>query len=297
PSTGAPIDAFPSEQRLWVFDQAARTITTFIVPGVVAAAFYEDEFRAYAVGKGDINSGSISGHVPNEGNLAVFSPVLTLVKQTVPITGNNVFKDVTSLASGPFVYLANSGGLQVIATCNNAQQGVTPPTNSSTIQFVGGSKNSNTIIAMDATGLDVETVTTSAPAAPFAITPANCQENVSYSNQFFDFGLGAITARQLLVGSNGQHVVVLPAGINKILATVPVVGGTTSSIVLPAGATEALSGSMTPDSNTMWTGVAGTNSVDRINLLANTDDIQLPMTFKKSDGSAAPPNIIAIKPK
>lgn len=289
PTTGAPIDPFPSEQRLWVFDQAASTITTFVVPGVVSATFNEDGFRAYAVGKGDINNA-------NTGNVAVFSPLLTLVTQTVP-AANNVNKDVVTLPSGPFVYLVNSTGLRAIATCNNVTQAAPLPTNSTAIQLVGSVKNSNAIIAMDATGLDVETVTTSAPAAPFAITPANCQENVSYSNQFIDFGLGAITARQLLVASNGSHVVVLPTGINKVLSAVPVPGGALANITLPAGATEALSGAMPPDGNTVWVGTAGTNSVDRINLLTNADDFQLPMTFKKSDGSAAPPNLVAIRPK
>jgi len=286
PSTGTPIDPFPSEQRLWVFDQSSSTITTFIVKGVVAGAFNADTFRAYAVGNGDTNNA-------NQGNVAIFSPIQTLVQQTIP----GVSQDVTTLASGPFVYLANSGGLQVIATCNNVQQGTTPPTNSGTIQLVGSPKNSNTIIAMDSSGLDVETVTTSAPAAPFSITPANCQENVSYSNQFIDFGLGAFTARQLLAPSNGQHVAVFPVGINKVLSAVPIPGGAVAAIPLPAGATEALSGGITPDGTTVWAGIGGTNSVDRINLATGADDIQLPMTFKKSDGSAAPPNLVAIKPK
>jgi hypothetical protein len=66
---------------------------------------------------------------------------------------------------------------------------------------------------------------------------------------------------------------------------------------LPAGATEALSGSMTPDGVFVWAGIAGTNSVDRINLANNLDDIQIPMSFKKSDGSPAPPNLVVIKPK
>jgi hypothetical protein len=88
---------------------------------------------------------------------------------------------------------------------------------------------------------------------------------------------------------------VLPVGINKVFT---VDGGTRFvPISLPAGATEALSGGMAPDGATMWVGVAGTNSVDRINLLSNADDIQIPMTFKKSDGTPAPPNIVAIKPK
>ncbi len=277
PSTNAPIDPFPSEQRVWVFDQSASTITTFVLPGAVAATFDDDLFRAYVVA--------------SNGNIYVLSSVLTTV--TTNIGGSNI--DATTLASGPFVYVANSSGLEVIATCNNVQQGVTPPTNSSTIQFVGSVKNANQIIAMDSTGLDVVTVTTSALTPPVAITPANCPGNVSYSNQFIDFGLGAITAHQLLVGSNGSHVAVFPAGINRVLAAIP--GGGPGSIPLPAGATEALSGGMTPDGSTIWAGIAGTNSVDKINLLSSADEVQIPMTFKKSDGSAAPPNLVAIVPK
>jgi hypothetical protein len=279
PSTNTPIDPFPSEQRVWVFDQSASTITTFVLPGAVAATFDDDAFRAYVVA--------------NNGNVYVLSTVLTTV--TTNIGGSST--DVTPLASGPFVYIANSAGLKVMATCNNVQQAVTPPTNSTTIQLVGSVKNTNQIIAMDSTGLDVITATTSALTPPVAITPANCPGNISYSNQFIDFGLGAITARQLLVGTNGSHVAVFPAGLNKVLTAVPAPGGVVFAIPLPAGATEPLSGSMTPDGNLIWAGIGGTNSVDRINLFNGTDDMQVPMTFKKADGSPAPPNIVAIVPK
>jgi len=288
PATNAPIDPNPSEQRLWIFDQTGSTITTFIVPGVVAAAFDDDAFRAYAVGKGDTNNAG-------NGNVAVFSPVLTLVKQTIP--GVNI--DVAPLASGPFVYLANSngasGGLQAIATCNNVLQSPNVPTNSSTIQLVGSVRNSNTIIAVDTTGVDVENITLNALTAPVALTSANCAPGVSYNNGFVDFGIGPFTARQLLIGSNGAHIAVLPAGINKILTVLNLSGAGVAT--LAPGATEALGGSMTPDGVSLWVGVAGTNSVDRINLANNLDDIQVPMSFKKSDGSPAPPNLVVIKPK
>jgi hypothetical protein len=69
------------------------------------------------------------------------------------------------------------------------------------------------------------------------------------------------------------------------------------SVPLPAGATEALNGSLTPDGATLWVGVAGTNTVDRINLNTNVDEVQIPMSFKKADGSPAPPNLVVIKPK
>jgi hypothetical protein len=285
PGTGAPIDPFPSEQRLWVFNQSANTITTFVVPGVVAAAFDEDGFRAYAIGNGDINNG-------NANNIAVFSPQLTLVKQTIP----GVNKDATTLASGPFTYVANSsGGLEAIATCNNVVQSTSLPTNSTAIQLLGTVKSANQVIAVDSNGVNVETVNITPLSPPLTITSANCQPNVSYSNTFVDFGVGAFTANQLLVAPSGTHIAVLPAGINKIFT---ILNGNNFGVAqLTAGATEALSGGMTPDGTLIWVGVAGTNSVDRINLLNNIDDTQVPMNFKKSDGSAAPPNIVAIKPK
>jgi hypothetical protein len=280
PSTGLPIDPFPSEQRVWVFDKIGNTITTFVVPGAVAANFDDDGFRAYIVA--------------DNGNVYVFSPFLTL--QTFNIGGVNA--DVTQLASGPFAYVVNSAGLQSIATCNNAPQTTNPPTNSTAIQFVKSVRDTNTLVAVDSPGLDIESVNTADLTPPTTITPANCPGIVNYSNTFLDFGVGAFTARQLLVGSAGTHIAVLPAGLNKVLTAVNTNNVfSAGSVSLPAGATEALNGSLTPDGATLWVGVAGTNTVDRINLNSNADEVQIPMTFKKADGSPAPPNLVVIRPK
>ena len=111
-----------------------------------------------------------------------------------------------------------------------------------------------------------------------------------------DFGLGSFTGRQLLVATNGSRAAVLPAGINKVLSAVPS-GGPPSIVNLAAGATEPLSGGMTPDGNIVWVGVAGSNTVDKIDLIAGTDTVHVATTFKKSDSSAAPPNIVALRPK
>ncbi len=278
PATGQPIDPFPSEQRLWLFDQTGNTITTFIVPGIVAATFDDDGFKAFGVG--------------SNGNLAVISTTQTQVTTNI----GGVSTDVTTLPSGPFIYAANSAGLETIATCNNVKQVTNPPVHdSTTIQLVGAPRNQNQVVALEATGVNVETVATSALAAPVTITPANCQQNVSYSNQFIDFGVGAFTAHQMLVSSDDVHIVVLPAGIPKVLVAAP--GSGPSSINLPSGATEPLTGGLTPDGNTLWVGVAGTNTMDRINLVSGADEVQIPTSFIKSDGSAAPPDLVVIRPK
>jgi trimeric autotransporter adhesin len=278
PSTGQPIDNNPSEQRVWLFNKSASTITTFILTGAVAANFDDDGFRAYVAA--------------SNGNVYVLSSFLS--PQTISLGGAN--SDVTQLPSGPFVYVANSAGVQSIATCNNAPQTTNPPTNSTTnIQFVQSVRNSDTIMALEPTGLDVVTAFPSDLTPPVTITPANCPGNISYSNNFINFGIGPITAHQLLVGSAGTHVAVLPVGLNQVLSVVNVTN--VAGIPLPAGATEALNGSLTPDGATLWVGVAGTNTVDRINLNSNVDEVQIPMTFKKADGSPAPPNLVVIRPK
>jgi hypothetical protein len=288
PGTGTPIQPIGPSQRVWVFNQSGPTTQTFVLPGAVAAAFDSDAFRDYIV----TNNGS--------GNIYVFSPVLSL--QTINIPGNST--DVTGLPSGPFAYVANSAGLEVIGTCNNVQQPTAnnPPTNSSTIQFVQRVENADEIVAMDSSGVDVETATVKSilstnPTLPFSLNAANCEPNVSYSNQFLDFGIGAFTARQLLVGTNGSHIAVLPVGNPNVLSAVP--GGTPSVAAIPLAnrGREALSGAMTPDGNTLWVGVAGTNTADEIDLVNVKDAVQVGVSFKKSDGSAAPPNIVAIQPK
>jgi hypothetical protein len=268
PSTGTPIDPNPANQRLWVFDQPSNSLQSFIVAGAVAAAFDNDGFKAFVAA--------------SNGNVYVFSPALAL--QTLNPGGSP--KDVAALPSDPFVYMSNSSAVNVFATCNNAQQPDLATT--SAPQFVQPVLNADKIVVANASGLDVETVTITPPGSGF------CPPSATYSNNFIDFGLGAFTAHQLLVGTFGVRAAVLPAGINKVLVG-ELQGGPPVLIPLPAGATEPLVGGMVPDGNTLWVGVAGTNTVDRIDLINNADIVHITTTFKKSDSSAAPPNLLAVR--
>lgn len=281
PSTGNPIEPNAANQRVWVFDRSGNTITTFVAAGAVAANFDDDGFKAYIAA--------------NNGNMYVFSPSLTFA--TVNIGGSNT--SVANLPSGSFEYVVNSAGLKVLSTCNNATVATTLPTNTTNLQLVQAVKNQDQLVVVDSSGVDIISATVTPLSTPTNITPANCAPNASYSNQFVDFGLGPFTARQLFVASNGSHFAVLPAAHNRVLTVLPGTGpgAGAGTAFLPAGATEALGGGMTPDGAFLWLGIAGTNSVDRINLLNNIDDIQVPMNFQKSDGSPAPPDLVALKPK
>lgn len=285
---GRIIETRPPNQRVWVFNSSNSTTTTFVKPGAVAAAIDNDLFRSYIV----TNDGT--------GNIYVFSPSLSL--QTINIGGTS--SSVAPLASDDFVYVANSAGLEVVATCNNVQQPTAnnPPTNSTAIQFVKSIPSADMLVAVDPPGVDVVTATVTSifhanPPLPFNLSPANCQPNVSYSNQFLNFGVGAFTAHQLLVATNGGQIAVLPAANPNILVAVPGASPGVAVIPLATGATEAFTGGMTPDGVTVWVGVGGTNTVDQINLTSFKDTAQVPTSFKKSDGSAAPPDIVAIQPK
>lgn len=271
PTTGTPIEPNPANQRFWVFDQPSNTIQSFIAAGAVAAAFDNDGFKAFIAA--------------NNGSVYVFSPALPL--QTLTAAGGSP-KDVAPLSSGPFAFVANTSSVNVYATCDNAQHPDLATT--SAPQFVQPILNSNTIVVANATGLDIATVTVNPPTSGF------CPPDPSFSNNFIDFGLGAFTAHQLIVGSFGVRAAVLPAGINKVLIG-ELQGGPPVLVSLPTGSTEPLVGGMVPDGNTLWVGVAGTNTVDRIELVGNTVVTQVATTFKKTDNTAAPPNLLAVRSK
>jgi len=285
PATGTPIEPNSANQRVWVFNSSVNTLTTFLATGAVAATYDNDGFRAYIVSNN------------NTGNFYVFSPSLTFLTTNFGDTSNST--GAATLASGPFAYVVNSaGGLRTISTCNNAVLAVSPPTNTANLQFVAAPSNQDQIFAMDTSGVDVETVTVTPLTPPLAspFTAANCTANVSYSNHFFDFGIGAFTANQMIVASNSSHVAVLPHGHGAVLTLVPTQGIGVATLAGGAS-TEPVAGGMTLDGSTLWVGVAGSNTVDRINMLDNQDEIQVPMKFVKVDGSPAPPNLIAVQPK
>lgn len=264
--SNAPIQPDVLQHRLRVFDAGASSLQTFIVHNVVAAAFDPDGVKAF-MGATD-------------GNVYVFSPVLTF--QNVPSAGS--FKSATVLSSGGLALFANNTGLSTFNICDNSP-GPAVGTNSAP-QLVGSILNSNQVVAIDSTGVNFETINVAPPASGF------CPINASSSNQFFNFNAGAITARQLIIASNGSHIVVLPAGRNFMLGAIP--GQGSGIIPLGAGATEALGGSMTLDGSTLWVGVNPDHTLHRINLNTLADEFQMQPNV---DGGGSTPDLVAVKPK
>lgn len=255
-----------ASQRLFIFNTSNNTLQTFILPGAVSAAFTGDGFKAYIAA--------------NNGNVYVWSPLLTL--RTLTLGGSP--KSVATVASGPLAWMANSTTINAFNTCDNSRNPDVATT--SAPQLLGSVKNENTLVVVNQTGVDIKPVTLA------NATNGQCPPPVSYANQFNDFGLGTFTARQLLVSSDGSHVVVLPAGVPQV--AVAALGAGPGLIPIAAGGTEAVAGDLTLDGNTLWAGVAGTNTVHRIDLLGGGDNFQLQLNLNNTN---AVPDLIAVRPR
>ena len=172
----------------------------------------------------------------------------------------------------------------MISTCDNAILPNAPTT--LTPLLLGEVKNANQIIAANTSGLEVITVTIPDD------TGGQCHPPTTFANQVIDFGLGPLNPRQMITASNGAHIVELAAGQPRVLVGIP--GAGPGVIALAAGGTEAVSGDMTLDGNTLWVGVAGTNTVHRINLATATDEFNIQLNL---NGNNAVPDIVAVRPK
>src|SRR5258708_38089764 len=143
------------------------------------------------------------------------------------------------------------------------------------MSLLGSLANGDMLAAMDSSGVDIITATVTSllstnPTLPFNVNAGNCQPPVSYTNQFVDFGLGAITANQLLVSSaaadNGAttaHVVVLPASTNKVLVARPGASGGALTLFW-SGAAEAMRGGMNAARCKMCGGASRHTTLDLI---------------------------------
>lgn len=263
-------------QRIFIFDSSNNTLQTFILPGAVGAAFTSDGFKAYIAA----NFVDPAAATNPQARIYVWSPVLTLRTLTPTGTPNSV----APVSAGPLSVVADGSGLQVFNVCDNSLS--TTLSTTSAPQLVAAQKDANTIAVVNQTGVDIK----------FANLPdttiGQCPPPVTFNNQFSGFGLGAFTARQVLFGSNGSHIAVLPVGIDQIGVAIPSAGP--GVIPIAAGGTEAVSGDLTQDGNTLWAGVGGTNTVHEISLAGGGDFFQVQLNLNNTN---AVPDLIAVRPK
>ncbi len=256
--------------KVYVYDSVNNLVTTLNIAGATRAAFTSDSFKAYIV------AGS---------TLYQYSPSLTL--RTIPMTA--AANDVVVNSTGQFAYTAGGEAASVAArsTCRN--DSTWAPEDS---VATGATPN---LIAAVSTGellaveggsseIDKVTPTISAPAAG-----TSCPPGLGDALATANFGVGAFTARQIIVTSDGSK-----AFVTSDLASILVfnVGAATTAVIpLAGGGTQSFTGGVTLDGANLYVGVGGVNAVHRIDTTAapaTADVQQIPVGFV--------PDLVAVRP-
>jgi hypothetical protein len=302
-----------SSSGMMVVDMTTNAITTVTnAPGTVISVSQDSAKTVVANGNTaqviDNNTGGITNlnlvapashvswspdsyeaYIVAGNNLYVYSANFPL-KVITPSSPPN---DVAFLISGPFAYVPTAGGeVKTFRTCDNTE--VTTGGTFGSPTLVQSLPNAAQVVAADGNG-KVDVIT------PAVTTPTGVNANpcvaitVSNSSTTADFGAGPFTPKQVIVTPDSNFVFVLPAGINKVFRY-KVSDGSVASVTLAGGCTEPTSGGVTLDSATLYVGCAGTNDVHVINVAAGTDTVQVATSFQKSDGTAAPPDLVAVRP-
>ena len=259
--------ADPVGNQVYVFNGSSSSVTTLPIPfnASMSASFSIDDFRGY------ITSG---------GTLYIISPTQALITQSPGVTATST----DFLANGSFAYMAG-GSIAASETCIPTPAGA-PPLNSATAQQVSQVWDGSAIVVMEASGIDHI-------ATP--IVPSGCPPTApAYANTFDDFGLGAITSRQLLVTPNSAQAYVAPAGINKVLF-LNLATDTPGSITLAAPATEPLAIGVLQSSARVYAITAGDNALHVLDTGTSADLTQIGVTFPAC--STCKPDLLAVRPK
>jgi hypothetical protein len=193
--------------------------------------------------------------------------------------------DVSVLANGPLLYLAQAGAINALPTCNPQTGGIVDSQTASNPTSMATLPNGAGIVAVDGTNLQYlhNTANTQAcpPAATQSITPIALA-----------FATGS--PKQLLANYDGSKAIVTSTG--KQVAVVNLGSATSTSVTLGASASVSGIGDTTADSATFYIG--GTdNAVHKIDLAGNTDSAQIAVSLKDANSAVVAPDLIAVRNK
>jgi hypothetical protein len=198
--------------------------------------------------------------------------------------GSNI-ADVSVLANGPLLYLAQPGAINAIPACNLQSGGVVDSQTASTPTSMATLPNGAGIVALDGTNLRYlhNTATTQAcpPAATQTITPIA-----------LSFGTGS--PKQVLSNYDGSKAIVTSTG-NQV-AVVNLGAATSTSATLGASASVSGIGDTTGDSASFYIG--GTdNTIHKIDLAGASDTAQIAVSLKDANSAVVAPDLIAVRNK
>lgn len=251
--------------RTYIFDVTAGSFEILAIPAAVAAEFSADSYKAYIVG------GT---------NLYVWQAATALRTIALGAAAN----DVSFLTQGSFAYLAGGAGNSITARAACDDSLAYTVATAATPLRIESRFDSTRVISVDNNSFYDLTV---------AVGTAPCPPTDTHSITTVASGL-AFTPKQLLLTGNGTKAFVtseLPRVLVYDLTT-----NSAASIPLATG-TAATTGGITNDSRNLYVGVAGTNDVHRIDVATLTDAQQIAVNLKKPDGTAAVPDLVAVRPK
>jgi hypothetical protein len=255
---------------VYLYSGSNSTIRTLSLTGARAAAYSPDGSRLY---------------------IATPTGIYVYITATGGLT-NYPIGAVTALdflTQGSFAYLAGGGSnLTTLATCNNAAvaaaAAVTPQPDG-VPTMVRSLPNATHLLAVDSPYLDDVTVTESSPAGASGTT--TCQPGVTNPLVKQSFGLSSFTPSQLLVSPDSSKAYVLASDSSKLLVY-NVATQTPSTIDL--GGTGLTTGGFTLDSNYLFVGVAGSNTIRKLSVATGTDIITpISLSFQ--------PDFVAVRPE
>ena len=184
---------------------------------------------------------------------------------------------VKFLPNGAFAYFAGGAAGPAVtarAACDNSlDDSIATPGGPS---FLAPLPNASTVLAVDSPGIDVIKVTT---------TRVGCPPPLSDTLTSVDFGVGAFTARQLIVLSDGSKAYVT-SNLGQLLGLTTATSAP-FAIPLAAGA-NAFTGGATLDGAKLYVG-GSDNKVHRIDVASAADAQQISVSFT--------PDLVAVRPK
>jgi len=253
---------------VYAFDIASVSVRAFAASNVVAADFSVDSVKAL------LTSPSL---------LYVFDNVGKQVN-TVSATAAS---QVAFLPQSSVALISNAGTGNLIANCDFSAFG--SPGTVGTLLSVGNTSNrwwganGSNIYQVDVSGSFASSSTGSAIA---------CRPQVNASSTAISLGT-SVTPKQLIATPDNNKAFLLASGGKVYAATA---GSSSVTQIALAGGGTALSGGVTPDGASIFVG-ASTNDVHRIDVATNADAQQIAVGLKKADGSAAVPDLVAVRMK
>jgi trimeric autotransporter adhesin len=266
------LEASTTPNQVFVVSTGTNTVSQIIVPGTTGdfktkayAAFSPDSLKAYIA-------------VDPEGSGNGLLLIDSALAGTKSIALNAAPIGVVFLPNGAYAYVPSIAGsvhkISTFSACNDVAVPGADISWNGTPQLITPSNDGRTFWVVQSPNLTSFSVTTG--PANLSANPSGCPLTLTNNPQsgVIGFGQGNFTPLQLFVSSDGSTVYILTTGAvlgynNN--------GGIISAVGLVGGA-GPVRGDLTTDATALYVG-GDDDTLHRINLATNSDDVQVPVSF------------------